>query len=199
MLILIAGLPRAGKSSFADAVETLSNDYTHVPLDKYIREVPVGQSFLDWVSTPDCIDWALLQQHLQRLADNHECYTPHPDWNNGARRISVGGTEPGGRLMKPARQGYLLPGTYAFHYPFPPASVYRVFMDTPPAKLAERLIGQTVAATDIARILDQHYSKNWRELEARRNEADLVLSGVETRTIQLQVFLNAVSGLRPPA
>jgi chloramphenicol 3-O-phosphotransferase len=52
MLILVSGLPRAGKSSFAHAAESLQDGYTHVPLDKYILEVPEGLSFLAWVASP---------------------------------------------------------------------------------------------------------------------------------------------------
>ena len=40
MFILISGLPGAGKSTFADAVESLKLGFIHLPLDKYIREVP---------------------------------------------------------------------------------------------------------------------------------------------------------------
>lgn len=196
MLLLIAGLPRSGKSSLADAVETLSGDFTHVPLDKYLLEIPVGIAFLEWVSSPRCIDWALLEEHLQRLAAGEDCYTPAPDWSHRGRRRSAGGSEPGGRLMHPAKRGYLLPGTYAFHYPFPHERLYRVFIATPHAVIAERLAGHPVAAAEVEAILNERLSSNWRELEVGVQQADLVLSGVESRAAQVQALESALSALK---
>lgn len=194
MLILVSGLPRAGKSSFAHAVESLHGGYTHVPLDKYIREVPEGSSFLAWVASPHCIDWPLLQTHLQRLANGQACFTPAPDWNNRGKRRSAGGSQAGGRLMKPAARGYLLPGCYAFHFSVSHTRIYRVFIRTPRSILAERLTGGLVGEADVTRILDQHLSANWQEIEAYSHKADLVISGVEAAQAQVQVVLDALSG-----
>jgi uridine kinase len=194
MLILVSGLPQAGKSSFANAVESLHGDYTHVPLDKYIMEVPEGSSFLAWVASPQCIDWPLLQTHLQRLADGQACFTPAPDWDNRGKRISAGGSQAGGRLMKPAARGYLLPGCYAFHFPVSHKSIYRVFISTPRSTLAERLTGRSVGEAEVTSILDQHLSRNWEEIEAYSHEADLVISGIQAPQAQVQVLLDALSG-----
>lgn len=193
MMIFIAGLPRSGKSSLADALEALGRDYTHVPLDKYILEVPADRSFLQWVASPQCIDWPLLQAHLQRLAENQPCYTPAPDWQNRGHRRSAGGDAPGGRLMHPATRAYLLPGTYAFHFPSPPANSYRLFVRTPHAIIAERLLGHPVPEAEIADILDARLSANWHELEAQSaTAAHFVISGVETRERQVERFLEGV-------
>jgi uridine kinase len=194
MFILVSGLPRAGKSSFAHAVESLQGDYTHVPLDKYIMEVPAGSSFLAWVASPHCIDWPLLHTHLQRLADGQACFTPAPDWNNRGKRRSAGGSQAGGRLMKPAAHGYLLPGCYAFHFPVSHRGIYRVFISTPRSILAERLTGHAVGEAEVARILDQHLSPNWQEIEAYAHEADLVISGIQAAQAQVQVLLDGLRG-----
>jgi uridine kinase len=194
MLILVSGLPRAGKSSFASAVESLHAGYTHVPLDKYIMEVPEGSSFLAWVATPQCIDWPLLRTHLHRLVGGQACFTPAPDWNNRGKRISAGGSQAGGRLMNPAADGYLLPGCYAFHFPVGHKSIYRVFMSTPRSILAERLAGRPVGEAEVTSILDQHLSPNWEEIEGYSHEADLVISGIEAPHAQVQVLLDALSG-----
>src|SRR5437762_13020164 len=109
MIILISGLSRSGKSSFADAL-TVDNEFTHVSLDKYIKEIPDGMSFLDWVDTPECIDWSLLAVHLQYLKDGCECFTPSPDWNNRGKCRSAGGRHEGGRIMRPTKLGYITVG-----------------------------------------------------------------------------------------
>ena len=36
MIILISGLPRSGKTEFANNLEAENIGYTHIPLDKYI-------------------------------------------------------------------------------------------------------------------------------------------------------------------
>jgi uridine kinase len=195
MLILVSGLPRAGKSSFAHAAESLQDGYTHVPLDKYILDVPEGLSFLAWVASPQCVDWPLLQTHLQCLADSQPCFTPAPDWNNRGKRKSAGGSETGGRLMKPAARGYLLPGCYAFHFPMSHDSIYRVFISTPRSVLAERLTGRPVEEAEAASILNQHLSPNWEKIEAYSQEADLVISGIEAPQAQVQVLLDALRRL----
>jgi uridine kinase len=190
MLILVAGLPRAGKSSFADAVEAHVPDYTHVPLDKYICEVPPTSSFLDWVNSPRCIDWPLLHEHLDYLRAGYPCYTPLPDWSNRGQRTSAGGLERGGRLMQPARRGYVIPGSYAFRMPLVGEPTYKIFIHTPPGVIAERLVARSVLPEEIEPILDQHLSPNWREIQGYIEEASLVLSGLASRSEQLQQFLS---------
>ena len=192
MLILVSGLPRAGKSSFAHAVESLQCGYTHVPLDKYILEIPNESSFLSWVDSPQCIDWPLLQTHLQCLVNGQACFTPSPDWDNRGQRRSSGGTADGGRLMQPATCGYLLAGCHAFRFPTCPDRIYRVFIHTPHFVLAERLTGFSVVAAKVNDILKQHFSPNWEKIEAYAQEADLVISGTATPPTQVRILFDAL-------
>lgn len=199
MFILISGLPGAGKSSLADAVESVGKGYTHVPLDKYIREVPDGINFLDWVALPECIDWPLLQTHLQLLTDGVACFTPSPDWSVRGKRRSVGGSEPGGRFMKPATSGYLIPGCHAFAFEAHSAQSYRVFVQTPRTVLVQRLTGRSIEEVEAERVLDEHLSPNWREIEAYADQSNLVLSGVQSSSMQIQRLLDAMNGFTCPA
>ncbi len=189
MLILVSGLPRAGKSSFADAVAAQLPDYTHVPLDKYIKQVPADASFLAWVNSTQCLDWALLQSHLEHLRTGHPCYTPSPDWSRQGQRSSEGGLAGGGRLMPPARR-YVIPGCYSFRMPLGGEQPYKIFIDTPLDVIAERLVSRAVRPDEVESILDQRLSSNWREIQGFIEEADLVLSGVASRAEQFQQFLS---------
>lgn len=192
MVIQISGLPGAGKSSFADAVTSLEDGYTHVPLDKYIREVPEEISFLDWVSLPECIDWLLLRTHFQRLNSGMACFTPAPDWRNRGKRKSDGGSESGGQLMKPAARGYLLPGCHAFQFREPQCTVFRVFIKTEHSILAQRLAGHPVEADRVEHTLDHHLSSNWREIEAYGDASDLTISGIDQPTLQVRKLLDTI-------
>jgi len=59
--LLIAGIPRAGKTSLTDCIERSDLGLTQVPSDRYILPVPVNSSFLMWVREPVCIDWKEIQ------------------------------------------------------------------------------------------------------------------------------------------
>ncbi len=96
--ILVAGVPRAGKSSFADWVVEHDERFAHIPLDRYI--LPLGTAgpkesaeaaFLAWVREPSCIDWDLLAQHVAILAAGDDCRTPKSDWSKNGVRLSMGG------------------------------------------------------------------------------------------------------------
>ena len=69
--ILVSGVSRAGKSYFCDALSEARPQFTHVPLDKYIKPVPPGFSLSEWFFTPACIDWDLLQTHLDILQSGY--------------------------------------------------------------------------------------------------------------------------------
>src|SRR5687768_10442924 len=109
---LIFGLPQAGRTSLADAVEAEISGFTRVPLDRYIRPIPAGATFLEWLADPRCIGWEDLVSHLQVLESGRICYSPRQDWANRGVWVSQGGAiESGpGRRMKPASSGYLLAG-----------------------------------------------------------------------------------------
>ncbi len=187
MLVLISGLPRAGKSSFADRLER-EQGFTHVPLDRYIKEVSTGMAFLDWVATPACIDWTLLGLHLDHLRQGRSCFAPQPDWQKGGKRVSQGGLECGGRRMSPSTYGYVIPGCHAYRIPEPGAHVYKIFMQTPHGVIAERISRRSVSESEAPDILDQNLSKNWRTIEAYAEEADLILSGTVSPSSQMKKF-----------
>ena len=191
MIILISGLPRSGKSSFADALESYNDEFTHTPLDKYIKEIPEGISFLDWVDTPECIDWSLLTVHLQYLRNGCECFTPSPDWNNCGKRRSEGGQHKGGRLMRPAKLGYIIAGCHSFRIPEIQDGGYRIFIETPHAVIAKRIIGRPVYNGEAELVLNNNLSKNWRKIEKYSREADLMISGTDDRQSQIGMFMEA--------
>jgi uridine kinase len=131
--VLIAGLSKAGKSTFADNFCQSIPQSTHVPLDKYFKEVPQGLTFLSWVQSPDSIDWTLLREHIELLKDGYDCYTPVLDWRQTGRRVSQGGLKGhhASRKMTGGAKYYVIPGCFAFKFPNPGAPVVRVFIDTP--------------------------------------------------------------------
>jgi predicted kinase len=191
MLILISGLPRAGKSSFADALESSGAGFTHVPLDKYIKEIPEGLSFLDWVDTPACIDWTLLTAHLEVLAQGMPCHTPQPDWNTRGRRAITGG-----RLMKPARVAYVIPGCHAFRMPYSGGKALKAFIQTPYETIAARLPGSAPGEEAAIETLRRHYTQNWQEVESYSKEADLIISGADARDTQIARLLDLIKQRR---
>lgn len=177
-MILVAGLSRAGKSTLADQLATY-HDVSHLPLDRYFLPTPDGVRFLDFVQSPDAIDWSLLQEHLAILCDGKPCYSPVIDpWVTGLR-LSAGGTEahPKAMLMQPAST-IVLPGCLAFHFAAPGA--LRVFVDTPLAVIAARLEGRPVAAGDVEATLIAHLTDNYHAILAEKRKADVVADGERT-------------------
>ena len=194
MLILISGLPRAGKSSFADALESGAAGFTHVPLDKYIKEIPAGMSFLDWVDTPECVDWELLNTHIAVLKEGKPCFTPQPDWNARGRRASDGGPASGGRCMRPAGIAYVIPGCHAFRIPETNGKILKVFMETPHATIASRLTGNPSHDEPVHVTFGKHYTKNWKNVEAYSSEADFIIPGTDDRPSQIKRLLDLLAG-----
>lgn len=179
MYILISGLPRAGKTTIADALAAVG--YTHVPLDRYIRRMPEGVSFLEWVSSPACIDWDLLSHHLSALQQGQVVEAPAdwgPTWAEGGLSYTDGGNGRR-RVMHPSTKGYVVPGCYSFHVQADEREVLRVFVSAPRATIAERIVG-AVSVDSAEGILDVHLSQNWRDIESYADQAELVLSGLDS-------------------
>ena len=194
MLVLISGLPRSGKSTFADAIESGVGGFTHVPLDKYIKEIPAGVSFLEWVDTPGCIDWELLDVHLKFLKAGKECFTPQPDWNARGRRTSEGGFAPGGRCMQPAGIAYVIPGCHAFRTALGSNEKnLKVFMETPHETIAARLAGVASPTDPVEVTFGKYISKNWKTVENYSTEADLIIRGTDDRKSQIERFLDRLA------
>lgn len=190
-LILVTGIPRAGKSSLCDAIESSLPGFTHIPLDRYVKPVPESATFLEWIARPDCLAWDHLQSHLEILASGHPCYTPRPDWDNGWKRwLSDGGaiSEGPGRRMEPAEKGYLLPGTHAFAYPMATASTARVFVDTPDTVVAERLTGIRHDSVNAALILKTQLAANLNHIRNQQPSADLIIDGTLEPSAQVRCF-----------
>ncbi len=188
MLVLISGLPGAGKSSFADVLEA-EVGFTHVPLDRYIKEVPATVTFLDWVATPVCIDWSLWRAHLDLLREGRACFTPSPDWKEGGRRRCEGGADGIGRRMGPSTRGYAVAGCHAFRSADNGGPVFKVFVETPRRTIAERISKAAVSEQEAEPILNRHLSRNWKEIEGYSKEADLVVSGTVSGREQMEKFL----------
>lgn len=188
MIVLISGLSQSGKSSFAEAVANAGLGYTHVPLDKYILEVPEGFTFLEWVDSPNCIDWELLQVHLETLKRGEECHTPQFDFDNRCRRV-----EGPGRLLKPAERGYLVPGCHAIRMPLTDGPSFKIFVHTPLNAVASRHLDMEVDEVSAPRILDERHSPGWRKILSYQNEADLVISGTDPQEKQISDFQVALA------
>jgi hypothetical protein len=192
--ILIAGFPRAGKSSFADAVEASPLGLVHIPMDHYIMPMPEEVAFLDWVRTPACIDWMLLQEHMEILASGRICFTPRPDWSARGRRICPGGplSAGSGRKMRPGIDGYIVAGTHAFSLGGKIGTHLKVFMETPETVIASRLEGRPVSHAQTEHVLRRHLSDNLAPLRGLRSAAALVIDGTwphDTQVAVLQEYL----------
>lgn len=176
--MLITGIPRAGKTTLGDRVASSDLKLTHVPLDKYIKSIPNGTNFLDWVREPDCIDWPLLNEHIEILESGKVCYTPGPDWENGGVRLSEGGalTEGPGRKMQPSASGFVIPGTQAFSFSRC-GNVLRIYVETADDVIASRLEGCPVAPSEAPTVISKHLGDNPAPLRRLREKADLVVSG----------------------
>lgn len=193
-------MPRAGKSSLADAIVERHPGFTHIPLDRYIRPVPQRSSFLDWVATADCIAWSHLLDHIAILESGRTCYTPRPDWTDGRGEwISSGGALPNapGRRMEPATTGYLIPGTHAFVFPESAGSAVRVFVDTPEHIIAERLSGKPARGPQVATIIHEWLGENSRTILDQASAADLVIDGTVEREIQVRQFVERFRSFFP--
>lgn len=190
--VLITGIPRAGKSSFADALGAQNSGFTHIPLDKYIKPIPTSLEFLDWVATPACIDWDLLLAHIKILESGSHCYTPQADWNASGKRISHGGSlsDAPGRLMQPASRAYLIPGSHAFSFPARAVDVFRIFMNTPESIIAQRFIGSPVDGERVNEIIREYLGENPKFILNQSSLADLILDGTAARDDQVSQFLD---------
>lgn len=186
-LLLVAGFPRAGKSSFADAVERSDLGFAHVPMDRYIMPIPGGMSFLEWVKEPACVDWNLLAEHLDILNTGRVCFTPKPDWSQRGRRECAGGaiSDGRGRRMLPTERGYLVEGTHVYSLKAVDSPI-KVFIETPDLVLASRLEGRAVSEEDKDRVIRHHLSENLVPLQRLRGEAELVIDGTWTHEDQVQ-------------
>ena len=194
-VFLVTGISRAGKSSFCRAVQSEGLGLTHMPLDCYLRPTPPGVTFIEWLATPDCVDWHTVATHLQILLSGRRCYCPVPNW---ARRSepwkSLGGiTGNNGTVMEPAARGYLLEGTQAFSYPGNVTA--RIFIATPDEIIAQRLTGVPRCATDASAFLAGRLARNLATLRAQVGRADLVVGGALPVNEQLVSFQAFLSGL----
>ena len=186
-VVLVSGIPRAGKSSFADALEESDLNLTHVPLDKYIMAVPPGESFLGWVRNPSCIDWPVLEEHMKVLFAGRPCYTPRPDWKRDGHRACEGGEiENGlGRRMSPSGSGCVVAGTHSFSLPDTGRERVTVWVDTPDEALASRFEKRPVTEAESKGILRRHLEDNDVPLRALEAQADLTVSGTASHANQI--------------
>jgi hypothetical protein len=192
-LVLVTGVPRAGKSSLCDAIEAAGAGFTHVPLDRYVLPVPPGWAFLAWIATPACIAWDLLSAHLALLASGTLCYSPRPAWERDWREWQCAGgalVHGPGRRMAPAELGYLVAGTHAFHCPPAPRTL-RVFVRTPLEVVAERLTGVRVARRAARGLVRARLAPNTAAVLRERRRADLIVDGTADRPSQVRQFLDA--------
>ncbi len=186
-VVLVSGIPRAGKSSFADAVEESELGLTHVPLDRYIMAVPAGESFLGWVREPSCIDWPLLAEHMNVLFSGRPCYTPRPDWKkDGLRACEGGAVEDGlGRRMSPSENGYVVAGTHSFSLSDVGRERVTVWVDTPDEVIASRFEKRAVSGEESAGVLRAHLSDNDVPLRALEEQAALAVNGTASHANQI--------------
>ena len=202
LIVLCSGLPSAGKSSFADAIEKSSLALTHVPMDRYIMPVPSGETFLRWVREPSCVDWGLIVSHLKVLFSGRVCFTPKPDWERAGQRLSKGGPiEHGpGRRMAPSEHGYIIPGTHVFSLPKLNCRHIAVYVDTPDAIIASRLRGAPIGLEMADEVLRDYLNDNPAPIRPLRACADLMIDGVQPHEQQvdaLRAFIETLNSREP--
>ncbi len=221
-LILVTGVPNAGKTSFADWVEDRDPRFLHLPLDPYTLPVPSGgvdlssdddprsrEAFQAWVRDPTCIDWVLLMSHLEALSEGAEVHTPVSDWSQSGRRLSDGGpgappeiTTPGCFLpesgaLKPRRPLCLVEGTHAFRLADHRPCRMKVFIETSDAVIAQRLVPDTEVSPDQIDCVIEYWMSGMREpVLADRTDADLVVSGTADHKEQYVSLIKAL-GIEP--
>ena len=186
-LVLVSGLSNSGKSSFADFLEGELGS-THVPLDKYFLSVPEQTTFLDWVQSPESIDWSLLEKHLNILTSGQECYTPAYDpWVSG-QRLSEGGGDfhPRSRLMHPSEKFYVVAGCLAFEMPINSYQVTRIFIDVPLQIVASRHAGREVSDSEVDTIVINRLTDSYTRILEYRDRADFVFRGDATDRVRLE-------------
>jgi uridine kinase len=211
VLVLVSGLSRAGKSTFAHQLCEAIAGAQHLPLDHYFLAVPPGLRFIDWVQSPASIDWATLRAHLAQLSSGQACYTPCLDWEGSGQRLSDGGERLHARSVRVAGGApiYVLPGCHAFAAPRDFAPRYHIFVRTPLARIAERILQhrfwgeQALKRTPLARIAEriagqavqdwrpilEAHQPRYRDVLAYEAQADLVVDGTGT---QRETFVRAV-------
>lgn len=194
-ILLIAGIPRAGKTTLAHRLES-GLGLTHVPLDKYIMPVATGSTFLEWVRTPDCIDWSLLRTHLSLLFEGFPCHAPRMDWTGATRRVSEGGPNGTGQEMMPSHVGYAIPGTHAIAFPFDEWVSTRVCIRTPDRVLAERFAEREVPSDRVKSTLAGHIGDNDQPLRTLESEADNNVSGEAIASDQLLVVKSILRSIQ---
>ena len=190
LILLVSGIPRAGKSSFADVVEQSSLGFSHVPIDKYIMPIPSEESFLNWVREPSCIDWDLLLEHLHILFSGQVCFTPKVDWSQSGQRVSDGGAieEGPGRKMTPSKYGYVIAGTHAYSLPDIERKRIKAYIDVSDEVIASRLEGRPISFKEAGEIILKHLGDNPEALRPLRSQADLIIDGDMTHGEQLEKF-----------
>ena len=189
-IVLVTGIPRAGKTSLCNAIESSLRGFTHIPLDRYVRPVPDSVTFLDWIASPSCIAWDTLRMHIALLEAGRPCYSPRPDWENGwTQWLCQGGSiaDGLGRRMEPARVGYLIPGTHAFALP-DAIEATRVYVETPDVVVAERLTHTRVDPAQATRVLSERLARNLEYVRSRLACADLVIDGTADSSGQVARF-----------
>lgn len=190
--VLVSGIPRAGKSSFCDAVEASGAGFTHIPLDRYVLPVPSSHTFLNWIATPACIAWDHLNTHIDLLESGESCYPPRPNWETGWQDwTSAGGAiKTGvGRPMEPPQVGYLVAGTHAFNFPVQHRDAMRVFVQTPEVVVAERLVGATIDPEKASAFIRERLAPNVDAILSQAHSADLIIDGTAEQRVQIQSFL----------
>jgi len=187
-IVLVSGLPRSGKTTFANRIEDSGIGYTHVPLDKYILAVPDNYLFLDWVDKAECIDWGGLNDDLTVLSSGNSCLTPAPDWSNRGIRKERS-VKAGSRFMPSPKTGVIIAGCHSIKGPFMRSLVKKVFIHAPLDVIAARLGGE---ANEPKIVLDNNLSPDWRSIEKYQDYCDWIIDGTESRQNQCQCFMEIV-------
>jgi uridine kinase len=179
VIVLVAGLSRAGKSTFADRFCAMVAGAEHLPLDKYFLEVPDGASFLEWVQRPQSIDWRSFDDHLRRLRAGETIYTPALDWRGSGKRLTPGGAAPHPRSRRVAggARHYVVPGCFAFEARVDGAPCARVFVRTPLPVIAARCRHHAIAPDEVERVLREDLSDGYERILAYEPRADVVVPG----------------------
>jgi len=180
-IIGIAGASCSGKTEIARQLSAKLKDVAIVSLDSYYRpltDMPFAERCRQNFDDPASLEWELLREHLQALAEGRAFEEPVYSFANYTRTAATRHIEPGAYAI--------VEGLFVLHWPELRALLdTRIYVETDPAVCFARRLARDVAerGRTTESVHDQYErtvrpSAEWFVYPTRYH-ADLVVSGEE--------------------